>query len=139
MTFLGPMADFPAWGSAKGLRTPREFDFEGQWDLIAELPQDWEYRLLEGTKKTFCALGPRRKEQRPHKRLSQTCLRVSRNLLWRLGSTVACCGIRDTEYNSSGIPLWKKISIISITPTIVWAQARLQGGKTAPPINIKLD
>ena len=48
---------------AKGLRTPREFDFEGQWDLIAELPQDWEYRLLEGTKKTFCALGPRGKEQ----------------------------------------------------------------------------
>ena len=63
MTVLGPMADFPAWGSAKGLRTPRKFDFEGQWDLIAELPQDWEYRLLEGTKKTFCALGPRRKEQ----------------------------------------------------------------------------
>ena len=26
---------------AKGLRTPREFDLGGQWDLITELPQDW--------------------------------------------------------------------------------------------------
>ena len=25
---------------AKGLRTSREFDFGGQWDLITELPQD---------------------------------------------------------------------------------------------------
>ena len=48
---------------AKGLRTPRDFDFEGQWDLITELPQDWGNRLLEGTNKTLCAPGPRRKEQ----------------------------------------------------------------------------
>ena len=47
---------------AKGLRTPREFDFEGQWDLNTELPQDWVNRIL-GTNKTLCALGPRRKEQ----------------------------------------------------------------------------
>ena len=32
---------------AKGLRTPREFDFGGQWDLIIELSQDWRNRLLE--------------------------------------------------------------------------------------------
>ena len=31
----------------KGLRTPREFDFGGQWDLITELSQDWGNRLLE--------------------------------------------------------------------------------------------
>ena len=31
-------------------------------------------RLLAGTKRTLCAPGPRRKEQWPHKRLSQTCL-----------------------------------------------------------------
>ena len=48
---------------AKGLRTTRELDFGGQWDLIIELPQDWENRLLEGTNKTLCATGPRRKEQ----------------------------------------------------------------------------
>ena len=32
-------------GPAKGLRTPRKFDFGGQWDLITELPQDWENTL----------------------------------------------------------------------------------------------
>ena len=47
---------------ADGLRTPREYTFEGQWDLITELPQDWVSRLLEGTNKTLCAPGPRRKE-----------------------------------------------------------------------------
>ena len=37
-------------------------------------------RLLEDTNKTFCVPGARRKEQRPHKRLSQTCLWASRSL-----------------------------------------------------------
>ena len=48
---------------AKGLKTPRGFDFEVQWDLIRELAQDWGNRLLEGTNKTLCTPGPRRKEQ----------------------------------------------------------------------------
>ena len=39
---------------AKRLRTPREFDFGSQWDLITKLSQDWVNRLLEGTNKT-CA------------------------------------------------------------------------------------
>ena len=35
-----------------------EFDLEGQWDLITELPQDQgEKNLLEGTNKTLCAPG----------------------------------------------------------------------------------
>ena len=42
-----------------------------------ELTQDWENRLLEGTNKTLYAPGPRRKEQCPHKRLTQTCLRLA--------------------------------------------------------------
>ena len=48
---------------AKGLRTPREFDFGGQWDLITEHTQNWGNRLMEGTNKTLCAPGSRRKEQ----------------------------------------------------------------------------
>ena len=55
--------DSPTWGiPAKGLRTPREFDFEGQWDLRTELPQDWGNRPLEGTNKTLCTPGARKKE-----------------------------------------------------------------------------
>ena len=67
---------------AKRLRTPREFDFEDQWDFITEFPQDWGNRLLEDTNKTLCAPGTRRKEQWPHKRLGQTSLWVS---LWVSG------------------------------------------------------
>ena len=43
---------------AKRLRTPREFDLEGQWDLITELPEDWENRLLEGTTKPCAHRDP---------------------------------------------------------------------------------
>ena len=32
-----------------------------------ELTQNWGSRLLEGTNKTLCAPGPRRKEQPPYK------------------------------------------------------------------------
>ena len=37
---LGPTTDFPTWGLAKGLRTCREFDFGGQWDLITQFTPD---------------------------------------------------------------------------------------------------
>ena len=85
----------------KRLRTPREFYFGGQWDLITELPQDWGNRPLEGTNKTLCASGPRRKEQWPHERLTKTFPWVSRRLRWRYGLEVACCRVRGTEYNST--------------------------------------
>ena len=38
----------PNLGTAKGLRTLREFDFGDLWDLFAELPQVWGNRLLGG-------------------------------------------------------------------------------------------
>ena len=50
---LGPTTGFQPGDLAKGLRTPKEFDFGGQWDLITELTQDWGNRLLEGTNKTL--------------------------------------------------------------------------------------
>ena len=86
----------------KGLRNPREFDFWGQGDLITEFPQDLGNRLLEGTNKTLCTPGPRRKEQWTCKRLSQICLRVSRSLGLRCGLTLACRSARGTECNSAG-------------------------------------
>ena len=62
-----------------------------------ELRQNWGNRLLEGTNKTLCAPGPRRKEQCPHKRLTQTCPRESRCLQWRRGSAVGCSRVPGTE------------------------------------------
>ena len=54
--------------------------------------------LLEGTSKTLCALEPRRKEQWPHKRLTQTCPWVSRSFQQRHGSSVPCCRVRGNEW-----------------------------------------
>ena len=90
-------------GDLKGTENPQRIWLWRPGDLITQLTQDWGNRLLEGTNKTLCAPGPRRKEQCPHKRLSQTCLWVSRSLWWRCTYTVACCGIRGTEYNSACI------------------------------------
>ena len=50
------------------------------WILIAELPQDWGNRLLEGTNKISCAPGPKKKEQDPTRektRLACECPGVS--------------------------------------------------------------
>ena len=66
-----------------------------------ELTQDWGNRLLEGTNKTLCAPGCRRKEQWPLKRLTQTCAWVSRSFWQRRVSAVACYGVWDTECNSA--------------------------------------
>ena len=66
---------------------------------------DRENRLLEGTNKTLCAPGPRRKEQGPHKRLTQTCLCVSRSLA-EGGSAVTCCRVGGTECSSACIGLF---------------------------------
>ena len=98
---LGPATDFLTLRSRKGTENPREFNSEGQWDLITELTGDWGNRLLESTNRTLCALGPRRKEQWLYKRLSHTCLWVSRSLGQR--STLTCHGVRGIEYNSACI------------------------------------
>ena len=59
----------------KGLRTPKDFDLGGQWDLITELPQTGETGPWRAqTKPCASKPGARRKEQCPHKRLSQACL-----------------------------------------------------------------
>ena len=61
---IGPTSGpaFPNLGNpAKGLGIPRESDFEGQRNLITELPQDrGKQRLLEGTNKP-CAPRTQRK------------------------------------------------------------------------------
>ena len=107
--------------------------------LFAELTQDWGNRFLEGTNKTLCAPGPGRKEQGPHKGLTQASPWVSRSLWWRHGSTVHCCTVRGTECSGACLgPLgagghylhYLHLSLVSGQTT---------GRDTAPPINRKLD
>ena len=68
---------FPNLGSWQ-----RDWEPPGNMTLKAsgiwwQLPQDWRNRVFKGANKTLCAPGPRRKEQWPHKRLSQACPWVS--------------------------------------------------------------
>ena len=58
-------------------------------------------RLLEGTDRILCTPIPRRKEQWPQKRLTQTCPWVPRILQWRRGSAGACCRAGGTDCNSA--------------------------------------
>ena len=55
-------------------------------------------QTLGGQKQNLCTPGPERKEQWPHKRLTQTCLWVSRGLQWRNGSVVVCCRVWGTDF-----------------------------------------
>ena len=65
--------------------------------LLPELTLDWGSRLLEGTNKSLCTPGPRKKEKWTYKRLTRTCPWVSRSLQRRCGSGVACCRVGGTE------------------------------------------
>ena len=71
---------------AKELGILRESDFEGQWDLIAGLPQDWgkQIPLLVGTNKILCTPA-QGKGAVPHRRLNQAYLLVLEGLLWGMG------------------------------------------------------
>ena len=61
---LGPTTDLPTWRSNKGTENPSEFDFEGERDFNYKMSTGLgKQRLLEGTNKILCTVGPRRKEQ----------------------------------------------------------------------------
>ena len=64
---------------------------------LPEITQDLRNRLLEGTNRALCTTGPRRKEQWPQNRLTQTYPWVSRGLWKRLGSEVAGCRVGGTK------------------------------------------
>ena len=51
---------------------------------------------------------------------------------------MACCRVRGTAAVQAR-DLSKEVTIILITSTIVWPQAKQQGGNIALPINRKLD
>ena len=92
--------------------------------MTTELPQYWGNRLLEGTNKTLCAPGPRRKRA-VQKRLTQTCLSVFRSLWWRCGSALACFRVGGPECSSVYMDLLKEVTIIFIESESKVAQSCL--------------
>ena len=95
-------------------------------------------QTLGGHKQNLWAPGPKRKEQWPYKRLTQTWVWVSRVSgrgvcqWWHAagsGALSAAVHARD---------LLKEVAIFFITSTIVWSQIKQQGGNTELPINKKI-
>ena len=121
---LGSTTDFPTWGSSK-----RTKNTQGIW---LWRPVEFDYRispglgnkLLEGTNKTVCAPGARKKEQSPHKRLSQTCLWGCKSLWWGVGWQWPAAGSGALNTTMHTWALSKEVIITFITPTIVWTQAK---------------
>ena len=102
--------------------------------MITELTQDWGTRLLEGRNKTLCPPGPGRKEQGPHKGLTQTCPWVSLGVPG--GGVGHQCADAGLGALSAAVPAWdpwKEVAIICITSTLVLSQVKQQGGKQPCP------
>ena len=78
-------------------------------------------RLLQVTNKTLCTPGPRRREQWPQNRLTQTCLWVSRSL-WQKPWPAA-----GSEALSAAVHAWdllKEVTNIFIAFAILWPQVK---------------
>ena len=132
--FWGPQISQP-WNPAKELRTLREVDFRGQWYLITELPQNWRNRLLEGTNKTLCTPGHRKRSSDSTgdwARLACECLGVfDGGVGQQLGApNTTVLGAAVCWYKS----FWRRCHYCHY-PAIVWPE----GGTTAPPRRRKLD
>ena len=62
----------------------------------------------------------------PHKRLTRTCLWVSRSLCWRPGLALACCRVGALSADLHAQDLLKEVVIFFITSTTVWSQVKQQ-------------
>ena len=89
---LGPTTDFPTWGSSKeGLRIPREFDFEGRWDLITDFHRTGKQRHLED------------KQNLVHTRTQEKGVVTPQETEADVrGSVVAYCRVGGSDGNSPG-------------------------------------
>ena len=73
-----------------------------KWHLmIPPVSRGVMYSMCSAISCTFLSEMPW--AQWPHKRLSQTCLWMSRSLWRKCGSTVACLGVRGTDWNNPDI------------------------------------
>ena len=70
------------------------------WDAWKEDVHPWRDPTLGGNKHNLVCTRTRRKEQWPHKRLTETWLWVSRSLRQKCGPAVACCRVGGTECSS---------------------------------------
>ena len=73
------------------MRTPGELDFEGQWDLITELPQDWG-NTLEGHQQNLLCTRTQKKGEVTPEIEPALLVKVQKSLVeaW-VNSGLSCC------------------------------------------------
>ena len=86
-----------------------------------------------GGNKALCTPGPRREEQWSYKRLTQTCLQVSRSLRQSHGLAVACCRVGGTQCSSACMGPFEGGHHYLHYLHHSWPQVKQQGGNTAVP------
>ena len=129
--FQGPQQISQPGDLAKGLRIPREFEYESQWDLITEFPKDWGNRLLDDTIKPHAHQDPVERSSDPTRdwaRLPYECPGVSGGVVGRQQPVTGSGTPTTTVLGATacaGIGFLKEVAIITIIPTIVWPQAQL--------------
>ena len=96
----------------KWLGIPRESDFEGQWDLITGLPQDWENKRLHSwrAQTKSCAHQDRGKEQPLDRRLNQNYLLVLEGSCGGVGQPGLTTGMGALAAAVLESPHWPKPS-----------------------------
>ena len=82
----------------KGLRTPKDFDLGGQWDLITERPQDWGNRFLECTNKTCSHHDPEEGAVSPKDTEPDLPMSVQESPMEAWVNSSLLWGVRGTEY-----------------------------------------
>ena len=98
---LGPTTDFPTWGSGNGTENPQEnLTLEASGIGLQNLHRTGETDSWRAETKPCVHQDPEERSSGPHKRLTQTCLRVSRSLRWRYGLEAACCRVGGSECGS---------------------------------------
>ena len=114
---------------------PREFYFEGQWDLITELPQDWETETPGGHKQNLVCTRTQEKAaltpQETWARLASECSGVSGEA-WTGSGPLQ----RQGHWLQRSWDVWRP----GLSPFGGGHQyAKLQAGNTAPAISRKLE
>ena len=127
-------------GLAKGLRSPREFDFEGQRDFITELAQDLETDSWRDQTKPCVHQDPVEMSSDSTKdwaRLACECWGISgRGLGWQWGTlNTTVLGDAACWHKS----FWRSYHYHHYTTTPVWPQAQQKGENTATSISRKMD
>ena len=138
---LRTTTDFPTWGSGKGTE-----NLQGIWFWR---PVGFDYRTSTGLGKHSwraqtkpCAHQEPEERSRDQVRLACECPGVSGRGMGQPWPAVRSGALNTTVLGAAACwhrSFWRRLPLPSPPLTLLWPQAKLQGGNTALPNNRKLD